>query len=158
MTDANGPEPLSFACALDHPPEKVWRALTVPDIVAAWLAPNDLEAREGARCTLNGAGEGGRDIACEVIEAEPNRLLRYRWSEADGDSGAIVRSVVTFTLEKSRGGTLLRVTHDEFSRARIAARDARPIRTTAQNRSRTRLSAAPARRQPLGKPTMRMAA
>jgi uncharacterized protein YndB with AHSA1/START domain len=28
-----------------HPPEKVWRALTDPELLASWLMPNDFEPR-----------------------------------------------------------------------------------------------------------------
>ncbi|MFB6393843.1 SRPBCC domain-containing protein [Polymorphospora lycopeni] len=37
---------------LSHPPEKVWRALTDPDLVAAWLMPNTFEPRVGHRFTF----------------------------------------------------------------------------------------------------------
>ena len=30
---------LTFECALDAPPEKVWRALTVPEYLKRWLKP-----------------------------------------------------------------------------------------------------------------------
>ena len=81
---------LIVECHLDEPPEKVWRALTVPEIVAAWLMPNDIEAKVGHRFTFKTKDMfktkelAGGDIACEVLEVEPNRLLRYRWrGEAD---------------------------------------------------------------------------
>ena len=35
-----------------HPPEKVWRALTDPQLLAAWLMPNDFEPRVGHRFTF----------------------------------------------------------------------------------------------------------
>ncbi|MBN9062790.1 MAG: SRPBCC domain-containing protein [Rhizobiales bacterium] len=157
MTDDCDPTRLSFACVLDHPPEKVWRALTRPDIVATWLAPNDLRATEGARFTLTGAGEDKSDIACEVIDAEPQRMLRCRWSETDR-SGDVIGSTVTFTLEEKDGGTLLRVTHDGFARTQARARQTPPLRAVARNASRTRVSAAPKRRAPGAKPVMRLAA
>ncbi|TKB30817.1 MAG: ATPase, partial [Mesorhizobium sp.] len=28
---------IEFECELPEPPEKVWRALTVPDLLAAWM-------------------------------------------------------------------------------------------------------------------------
>ncbi|TIT26619.1 MAG: ATPase, partial [Mesorhizobium sp.] len=31
---------IEFECELPDPPEKVWRALTVPDLLAAWMMPN----------------------------------------------------------------------------------------------------------------------
>ena len=35
-------------CDLAHPPERVWRALTEPKLLGAWLLPNDIKAEEGA--------------------------------------------------------------------------------------------------------------
>ena len=35
-----------------HPPEKVWRALIDPELLASWLMPNDFEPRVGHRFTF----------------------------------------------------------------------------------------------------------
>ena len=40
------PEPRRSIVAeydLPYPPEKVWRALTEPELLAAWLMPNDIQ-------------------------------------------------------------------------------------------------------------------
>ncbi|RUW11496.1 SRPBCC domain-containing protein, partial [Mesorhizobium sp. M1A.F.Ca.IN.022.05.2.1] len=39
--------PLSFECELPDPPEKVWRALTEPELLAAWLMPTDIKPAIG---------------------------------------------------------------------------------------------------------------
>jgi uncharacterized protein YndB with AHSA1/START domain len=91
-------------CDLPDPPEKVWRALTEPELVAEWLVPD-----EGAR-------EKRAPIECEVIEARPNRLVRYSWRDAgeQGDDGG-VDSIVTFELARTAaGGTHLRIIHTAF--------------------------------------------
>ncbi|WP_395383190.1 SRPBCC domain-containing protein [Mesorhizobium sp. UC22_110] len=54
-------------CDLPEAPEKVWRALTEPEIVAAWLLPNDIRSETGQRFSLGAEGR----IACTVLEAEP---------------------------------------------------------------------------------------
>jgi len=81
-------------CDLPDAPEKVWRALTVPELLVEWL-PEALES--------------------EIVEAEPNRLLRYRWSGGEHDkdaAGRPVESVVSFELTGAEdGGTHLRVVH-----------------------------------------------
>ncbi|HEV2504366.1 MAG TPA: SRPBCC domain-containing protein [Mesorhizobium sp.] len=99
-------------CDLPDTPEKVWRALTEPEIVAAWLLPNDIKAETGQRFSL---GDEGR-IDCTVLEAEPGRLLRYSWRETAGPNAAEgFDSVVTFELTRAAdGGTHLRVVHDSF--------------------------------------------
>ncbi|PLP58556.1 ATPase [Mesorhizobium loti] len=110
--EAPAPEDIVVECDLPEAPEKVWRALTEPEIVAAWLMPNDIKAEAGHRFSL---GTEGR-IDCTVLEAEPGRMLRYSWREfsrPEGTSG--FDSVVTFELARAaNGGTHLRIVHDGF--------------------------------------------
>ncbi|TIO38389.1 MAG: ATPase, partial [Mesorhizobium sp.] len=73
--------PLSFECELADPPEKVWRALTEPELLAAWLMPNDIKPAIGERFAFAGPNA---PIECEVLEAEPGKLLRYSWRERPG--------------------------------------------------------------------------
>lgn len=108
--------PLSFECDLPDPPEKVWRALTEPELLAAWLMPNDIKAEAGSRFAFAGSDA---PIECEVLEAEPGRLLRYSWRERpgakDADQFPAFDSTVTFTLAgTASGGTHLRIVHDGF--------------------------------------------
>lgn len=108
--------PLSFECDLPDPPEKVWRALTEPELLAAWLMPNDIKAEAGSRFAFAGPDA---PIECEVLEAEPGRLLRYSWRERpgakDADQFPAFDSIVTFTLAgTASGGTHLRIVHDGF--------------------------------------------
>ncbi|HEY5071318.1 MAG TPA: SRPBCC domain-containing protein [Caulobacteraceae bacterium] len=107
---------------LQSAPEKVWRALSEPELVARWLLPGDIRPEPGARFAFD---DDGRRIECEVLEALPQRCLRYRWREA----GAAVESEVSFVLTPlADGGTHLRVAHRPFvvsladERARRAAR------------------------------------
>jgi uncharacterized protein YndB with AHSA1/START domain len=114
-----GDESIVVECDLPDPPEKVWRALTEQDLLAAWLMPNDLRPEVGARFSFRpGDGEGGGvPIACEILEAEPNRTLRWRQSEpADaGARGGYIESVVSVELVgRPEGGTHLRVVHSDF--------------------------------------------
>lgn len=112
------PDDIVVECNLPEAPEKVWRALTEPEIVAAWLMPNDIKAETGHRFSL---GTESR-IDCRVLEAEPCRLLRYSWREADETNAAEgFDSVVTFELTRAaNGGTHLRVVHDGFVAATAA--------------------------------------
>ena len=90
---------------IEAPPEQVWRALSEPDLAAAWLAPGEMTAEPGDRFTLD---DDGRKIDCEVLEAEPPRHLRLGWRESDGG----VASEVTFTITPTpAGGAHLRVVH-----------------------------------------------
>jgi uncharacterized protein YndB with AHSA1/START domain len=96
---------LVFECDLEEPPEKVWRALTEPELLEAWL-----DGRES---------RGTDSTDYEILSAEPHRVLRYRWRDRErgsGDNGAReVDSVVTVELAPGHaGGTHLRLTHGEF--------------------------------------------
>ena len=88
-----------------HPPEKIWRALTQPHLIAEWLMKNDFVALPGHGFTLT--GDWG-SVACEVIEVEPNRTLSYTW-DAMG-----LESTVTWTLRPSGTGTHLRMEQSGF--------------------------------------------
>src|ERR1700753_776147 len=93
---------------LPHPPEKVWRALTDARLVAAWLMPNDLQPKVGHRFTFKTKPMGDWDgiIHCELLVAEPPRLLRYSWkggSDSNPKYGGTLDSVVTWTLTAVAG-------------------------------------------------------
>lgn len=85
---------LVFECALDAPPEKVWRALTIPEYLERWLKPE-------------------KDLDLAVVTAEENKSLTYRWREAG--QGAILgmeESLVTFELTPTiDGGTWFKLIH-----------------------------------------------
>jgi uncharacterized protein YndB with AHSA1/START domain len=107
------PDGLEFEYDLAEPPEKVWRALTVPELLAAWMMPNDIRPEIGSRFAFAGTEAA---IECEILDAEPERLLRYSWREQPGDAGDPLDSVVTFTLARTvSGGTHLRIVHDGFA-------------------------------------------
>jgi uncharacterized protein YndB with AHSA1/START domain len=89
-------------CDLDDHPGKVWRALTEPELAAAWLVPEDVD--------------------CKIIEAEPERWLRCSWQSDERDGlGNRLDTVVTFELSPTQeGGTHLRIVHEGFAMARAA--------------------------------------
>ena len=87
------------------PPEKIWRALTQPQLIAAWLMKNEFEPVVGHRFSLS--ADWGV-VACEVRTVEPNKTLAYTWDAYD------LRSVVTWTLTPTGTGTLLRMEQSGF--------------------------------------------
>jgi uncharacterized protein YndB with AHSA1/START domain len=95
-----------------HPPEKIWRALTQPHLIAEWLMKNDFRPVVGHRFNLH--GDWGGVLDCEVLTLEPNRTLSYTWDFAHDDDAYRVKSVVTFTLTPTRTGTHLRVEQSGF--------------------------------------------
>jgi uncharacterized protein YndB with AHSA1/START domain len=111
LTDA---ESVIVDCDLDEPPEKVWRALTQPELMAVWLAEGDIKAEVGHLFELK--PETG-PIECEVLKADPGRELRLAWRERD-EAGELIESEVTFVLTPTiTGGTRLRLVHEGFAHA-----------------------------------------
>lgn len=92
---------------MPHPPEKLWRALTQPHLIAEWLMKNDFAPTVGHRFNLS--GDWGGVLDCEVLTVEPNRSLSYSWDFAHDDPAYALKSLVTFTLTPSPQGTHLRM-------------------------------------------------
>ncbi|MBV9758296.1 MAG: SRPBCC domain-containing protein [Alphaproteobacteria bacterium] len=87
------------------PPERVWRALTEPQLIEAWLMKNDFKPTVGHRFDFT-ADWGA--VACQVREVEPHKTLSYTWA-AYG-----LESVVTWTLTPTSTGTHLRMEQSGF--------------------------------------------
>ena len=83
-----------FECVLDAPPEKVWRALTIPAYLDRWLQPRAAEQ-------------------LDVVTSDENKSLTYRWRESgQGAAVGAEDSLVTFELTPTHdGGTWFRLTH-----------------------------------------------
>ena len=88
-----------------HPPEKIWRALTEPHLIAEWLMKADFKPVAGHRFDFR-ADWGAVD--CEVLEVEPNKSLSYTWA------GLGIDTVVTWTLTPTGNGTNLRMEQTGF--------------------------------------------
>jgi uncharacterized protein YndB with AHSA1/START domain len=92
MTDET--QTLVFETTLDAPPEKVWRALTIPEYLERWLQPPE-------------------DAEISVVALDENRSLTYRWREpGEGIAAPPEESLVTFEIAPCEdGGTWFRLTH-----------------------------------------------
>lgn len=104
-------EALSFEFDLPHPPEKVWRALTDPALLAEWLLPVVGFALEpGTAFTFQAPPQPGWDgvVNCRLREIEAQRKLSYAWVVGDIDT------VVTFTLTPTASGTRLSLVQSGF--------------------------------------------
>lgn len=97
---------------ISHPPEKIWRALTQPHLIAEWLMKNDFKPIVGH--SFNLTGDWGGVLDCEVLTVEPNKTLSYTWNFAHDDAAFNLTSVVTFTLTPTGKGTLLRMEQAGF--------------------------------------------
>jgi len=90
---------------LAWPPEKIWRALTQPHLIAEWLMQNDFAPVVGH--SFDFTADWG-SVACKVLEIEPNRTLSYSW-DAMG-----LESIVTWTLTPTATGTHLQMEQAGF--------------------------------------------
>lgn len=88
-----------------YPPEKIWRVLTQPHLIADWLMKNDFAPVVDRRFTLS--GDWG-SVDCQVLEIEPNRALSYTWNAMG------LESVVAWTLTATANGTHLRMEQSGF--------------------------------------------
>jgi uncharacterized protein YndB with AHSA1/START domain len=107
---AKASPPLYAEYRLPHPPARVWRALTKSWLVEQWLMSNDMVPEVGQRFVFRAQGGLTR---CAVLALEEPRLLAWRWGDGTKDGGGL-RTVVTWTLEPSGEGTLLRLEHAGF--------------------------------------------
>lgn len=101
----------------EHPPEKIWRALTQPHLIEEWLMKNDFKPVVGHKFNLSRDATPDIKVVidCEVTEVEPNETLAYTWKAFGTDT------VVTFTLTPTPTGTLLRVQQSGFAADNRAA-------------------------------------
>lgn len=97
-----------------HPPEKIWRALTDPEVIPRWTAVGrggiavDFAPVVGTKFEYRAKPMIGWDgiVKCEVLEVSAPLLLRYTW---DGDT------TVTNRLEPLESSTRLTWEHVGFS-------------------------------------------
>jgi uncharacterized protein YndB with AHSA1/START domain len=88
------------------PPAAVWRALTEPDLMERWWVRGEIKPVVGHRFTVDMRGWGVQ--WCEVLEVEPDRLLRYTFAEGTLDT------TITWRLEPEGDGTRVFLVHDGF--------------------------------------------
>jgi uncharacterized protein YndB with AHSA1/START domain len=111
LTARSQTESLAFEFDLPHPPEKVWRALTEPALLAQWLLPVfGLRLEPGAEFTFRAEPQPGWDgiVQCRLLEIDAPRKLRIAWVVGDMDT------VVTFSLAQAGSGTRLSLVHSGF--------------------------------------------
>lgn len=98
-----------------HPPEAVWRAITTPEAMSAWLMQTDFrEPTVGHRFQFRDKPKkvvGWDGITnCEVLEADPPRRFVIRFGDAN-DGGTFV----SWDIQPTDGGTRLRLRHWGFT-------------------------------------------
>ncbi|MGA7974804.1 MAG: SRPBCC domain-containing protein [Pseudolabrys sp.] len=90
---------------IPYAPQKIWRALTQPHLIAEWLMKNDFAPVVDHRFNLR--ADWGV-VNCQVLAVEQEKKLTYTWSALG------LESVVTWTLTPTKSGTHLRMEQTGF--------------------------------------------
>lgn len=96
---------------VEHPPAAMWAMLTDPDKLVEWLAPGNIELREGGQAKLNFT-DSGIVIDSTVTSFEPERVIEYSWS-GPGEPLRPLRFEVDATADGCRLTMTLRTPSDE---------------------------------------------
>ena len=113
---------LTIVRKLKAAPDKVWRALTQPEALKKWMAPDDAfkipvaetNVRVGGRYHIVMKSPDGEDhdVSGSYRVIVPNRKLVYTWA---WKSTPERESLVTFELRATDGGTELTLKHEQFA-------------------------------------------
>lgn len=123
---------LRFVRVLSHPPEKVWRALTEEEHLAAWF-PTTIEGKleKGASLEFRFRGEEFPPVTGEMLECEPPRVLEFSWGFGPDDTRVPEEyrdehpDRTRFELEPEDGGEGCRLTFTTtYDQVGKSARDA----------------------------------
>jgi uncharacterized protein YndB with AHSA1/START domain len=114
LQDHEGRPMLRFERVLEHPPERVWKAMIEPVQLSAWHpTPFELEPVKGGLMRYIAAEGSPAMPDGTVIEFDPPRVLAYTWGEDQ----------LRWELLPHGDGCLLVLTHTFDDRLK-AARDA----------------------------------
>jgi len=99
---------------LKAPRQKVWDAITKPDMLCKWFA-NRMDVTElivGQEFKFDWTQHGYSRAVVETVE--PQTRFVYRWENSGGNQNApfadVPKTLVTFVLEDVEGGTRLTLT------------------------------------------------
>jgi uncharacterized protein YndB with AHSA1/START domain len=99
-----------------HTPEKVWRALAQGPLIEEWLMKNDFQPVVGHRFNFRAAPmpHWNGVVDCQVLLVKPNQRLSYNWNASGEEAAGGLKTVVTWTLMPTTGGTLVRMEQSGF--------------------------------------------
>jgi uncharacterized protein YndB with AHSA1/START domain len=109
------PDRIERTVELDHPPEKVWAALTTAEGLGTWFGD------AGARIDLRPGGaaemswDGGFTVQMRVERVEAPAVFGYTWQLKGLPEDDPRRTYVEFTLEPAGAGTRLTVVETGFA-------------------------------------------
>jgi len=110
------PDRIERTVELDHPPAKVWAALTTAEGLGTWFGnAATIDLRPGGAAQLTWTGGQKADLRVERVE-EPT-VFGYTWQISGLPDDDPRRTYVEFTLEPLNGGTRLTVVESGFAQA-----------------------------------------
>jgi|GEM_PF-76372 uncharacterized protein YndB with AHSA1/START domain/catechol 2,3-dioxygenase-like lactoylglutathione lyase family enzyme len=112
LTDLTTGDAIIIEMTYPHPIERVWRALTSADALAAWLMPNDFVPQVGHRFTFHSQPQFDWNgvVFCEVTQLDAPHVVAFTWQ-----GGGLPVTLLTFTLRERGTGTHLRLEHSGFA-------------------------------------------
>ncbi|MDC8004354.1 SRPBCC domain-containing protein [Aureisphaera galaxeae] len=102
---------ISKEVTFNHPIDTIWKAITQAEEISTWFIQADFKAEPGYQYTFVASEENNcTNITGEVKAANPYTLV-YTWIVENTD----VETTVTWQLETTENGTLLRLEHSGIS-------------------------------------------
>lgn len=95
-----------------HSITKVWNAIATSEALNEWLMPNNFKLEKGYAFTFQTKPQPGFDgkVKCQVVDFEVPKRLQFTWQ-----GGPMKKpTLVTFELEETEGGTILKFCHSGF--------------------------------------------
>jgi uncharacterized protein YndB with AHSA1/START domain len=116
-------------CEIEAPPEKVWRALTDPELIKKYMFGSEVNSdwKPGSPITWKGEFEGREyEDKGEIISVEPGRRLEFtHFSPLTGQEDRPENyHTVRYELQQTDGGTSVRLTQDNSRSAEEAEHSA----------------------------------
>src|ERR1700759_2551169 len=109
------PDRIERTVELDHPPEKVWAALTTAEGLGTWFggAGARIDLRPGGAAEMS--WDGGFTVHMRVERVEAPAVFGYTWQLKGLPEDDPRRTYVEFTLEPTEAGTRLTVVETGFA-------------------------------------------
>ncbi len=114
---------LHYQRRLDHPPAKVWAAITEPSQIKQWLMASSVTTDACVGGTLETvAGPSQIHSIGKILTWDPPRVYEYEWNvQPLPEMPTGERSLIRWVLAPiDGGGTLLTLTHSRLSRPSAA--------------------------------------
>jgi uncharacterized protein YndB with AHSA1/START domain len=130
MTEAADPRVIEIDQFYPHPPQRVWQALTTPELMARWLMePTGFAPVVGTRFSFRSqpmpSVDFSGEIACEVLDVVDGKQLTIGWADARSDRSSTW--TVAWTLHPEGSGTRVILRHSGFDPGDVVQQRSRTI-------------------------------